>query len=199
MIKLALILVCFVILNSCSIFSPVKGPDHTYMITSVACPKTYGRSHLTLFVAPITSNDIFNTSQMAYTIKPYQISYFAKNAWAEPPAEMLQPLLVQTLQNTHFFRAVTTLPAQSDYVLNVQLLELRQNFLCQPSRIELKLRAQIINSVTNEIVGTQLFCVVRAAPCCNPYGGVIAANEATAEALAEIATFTVRTLFARRI
>lgn len=182
-------------LSGCSLLSPVKvGPEHVYMLTATSTPIVKRNSHLTLLVLPIESNDLYNTTLMAYTNKPYQLSYFSKNGWAEPPAKMLQPLLIQTLQNTHFFRAITTFPTQYDYALSVQLLELKQNFLCRTSVIQLKLRAQIINASTNVIIATKQFSLTRVAPCPNPYGGVIAANEATAAALSQIALFTIRSL-----
>lgn len=194
--KLILIVASLFLLTSCSsLLSPVKvGPEHAYLLTCTAHPPTYHRSHLTLYVTPIDALPIYNSTQMAYSTQPFQVCYFAKNGWAEPPAIMLQPLLVQTLQNTHFFHAVTTTLVQYDYALNVQLLELKQNFICKKSYIAMKLRAQIINAKTNEIVATKEFHVIRLAPCPNPYGGVVAANEATAEILEQVALFTVRIL-----
>lgn len=160
--NIMLFFVMVITLTSCSLLSPVKvGPEHAYVLTATCTPVIKRNSHLTLLVLPIESNDLYNTALMAYTNKPYQLSYFSKNGWAEPPAKMLQPLLIQTLQNTHFFGAVTTFPAHYDYALSVQLLELKQNFLCLPSTIQLKLRAQLISASTNAIVTTKQFSLTR--------------------------------------
>ena len=95
-------------------------------------PKKYMRPKILLISVPETI-PVYNTTEMAYMIKPYQIAYFSLNQWAETPAEMLQPLLVQTLQNTHHFKAIVTPPYSGhfDYVLNTQIFW----SLCKISRI----------------------------------------------------------------
>lgn len=196
--KQLFLLVIFSLLTGCSFFTVKTTPDSTYILSDLPkAPKSHP-SGLTLLVSPIETDPVYNTAQIAYTNKPYQISYFSKNGWAQPPAQMLQPLLVQTLQNTHFFHAVTTATLQYDYALTVHLVELRQIFLCQSSFVRMKLRAQIMSAATGKIAGTKTITIIRNAPSNNPYGGVIAANRASSDALFQLARFTLRTLKAPR-
>src|SRR3990167_9925224 len=92
-------------LTSCSMLSPVQAePESSYTLNTV--PKTgikKSRSHGTLLVTMPEILPAYDTVRMAYTTKPYEISYFANNRWIATPSQMLLPLIVQTLQNTHYF------------------------------------------------------------------------------------------------
>jgi len=185
------------LLSGCSVFGPVKGPTKTYVINTVPCAvHTKSKSATTLLVSAIESNAAYDTTQMVYSEHPYQFAYFAKNSWAETPAQMLQPLIVQTLQNTHHFHAVTTSHslAKVNYVLNTQLIELKQVFSPCKSEVHLKLRVQIMSAANFHIVATKEICVIEPAPQRNPYGGVVAANKAVANALSQLADFCLRTI-----
>src|SRR5262249_9060468 len=98
MIRNAIITFGIFLLAGCSFFSPVKTDSpNKYLLNRIpAVVPTKPTRSITLLVFAPETQPIFNTTQMAYTIKPYQIAYFSKNQWAETPTEMLQPLLVQT-------------------------------------------------------------------------------------------------------
>ena len=85
---------------------------------------------ISLMVLQPETNPAYNTTQMAYTKKPFEVSYFAENRWIETPGQMLQPIIVQTMQRTHHFRAVITPPfiGSYDYILNTQILEFQQDY-----------------------------------------------------------------------
>jgi cholesterol transport system auxiliary component len=51
----------------------------------------------------------------------------------------------------------------------------------------LKMHVQLINATNNRSVGSKDISIVEVAPQNTPYGGVVAANRATAKALAAIA------------
>ncbi len=177
-------------------FSPVKTDNYTtYVLDTIPCPVKKYNSHITLFVTPVEADPFYNTDDMAYTKCPHQVDYFAKNKWAETPARMLQPLIVQTLQNTHHFHAITTSrnAANYNYVLNTKILELRQIFIGKSSFVEFRLYAEIINPRTGRIIASKRFCVTEKA-CPNPPGGVVAANSAVAIALNQLARFVVRVI-----
>jgi cholesterol transport system auxiliary component len=128
---------------------------------------------------------------MAYTAQPYQIAYFVKSRWADTPAQMLQSLLTQALQDTHYFYMVGASPASGyyDYVLNTQLLQFEQTFSGHGSEFYITLRAQLIKTASNQVIATRQWTVIEAAPENTPYGGVIAANRATVKMLERVAAF----------
>ena len=44
-----------------------------------------------LVVYPPQTRPVYDTTEMAYMTRPYEIAYFSQHEWAEPPAQMLQP------------------------------------------------------------------------------------------------------------
>ncbi len=186
----AWVFLAMLLLSAC--LSPVKTEQTTYVINTL--PPSIAKKpqhHGTLVVAQMDSNAIYNTTQMAYSTRPYQVSYFAKNSWADTPATMLQSLLIQTVQRTHYFSAVgsPSMVGHYDYVLDTQLLQFEQRFYKSSSEVVVVVRAQITKAATNRITATKQFTVIEAAPFNTPYGGVIAANRAAAKLMAQIARF----------
>jgi cholesterol transport system auxiliary component len=190
---LVLMLVCFS-LSACSVFSPVKTEGTTsYVLNTLPSPSAARKPQrrIILLVPQTMAVQAYNTTQMAYTTKPYEIAYFAKNRWIDTPADMLQNLLVQALQDTHYFYAVVLAPAaaQYDVILNTRLLQFEQRFFSGKSAVFITLRAQLVRSSDNRVMASRQFQAMAAAPQNTPYGGVIAANQAAAKLLAEVVGF----------
>src|SRR4029077_11573392 len=114
---------------------------------------------------------------------------FAKHQWIAPPALLLQPLIVQSLRDTGYFRAVIASPqvALTDWRLDTQLFTLRQDFFPSNSQICLILQAQVVNARTNKVIAQRQFVAIVNAPQRTPEGGVTAANEATQQVLQQLA------------
>ncbi len=147
----------------------------------------------TLLVLPPDTDPVYDTAQMAYTTKDYQIAYFREHEWAAPPAQMLLPLLVKTLENTNAFRAVLTPPylGRYDYTLRMAILALKQDFTKEPAELVLSLRVQLSDGVTSKIIATRDLAVRESMRRNTPGAGVDAANDAAAKALQDIAQFVL--------
>lgn len=190
--RFACLLAC-VFVTSCSLLSPVNNePPNAYVINSTPhnVPH-YARGNKTILVATPETRPALNTTQMAYTTKRYQTAYFSQNQWTETPPQMLLPLIVQTLQNTHAYRAVMASPytGRYDYVLNTQIAQLQQNFTRKPAQLQFALQAQLVSMTTNQVVATKLIIVNQSLRNKTPYNGVIAANLAVEKALRSLAVF----------
>lgn len=135
----------------------------------------------------------FDTPRMAYLQQPHELGYFAVNRWADTPSRMLGPLLVRALEQTGSFRAIVqasgVVPA--DIRLDTELIRLQQDFGAQPSRIQLTLRAQLIDMVGKRVIAVKLFDEAENATSDDAYGGVIAANRAVQRVLGQLADFCV--------
>jgi len=182
-------------LMGCSMFSPVQRESQTtYVLNAPVSPVTpFAKQATTIQVFMPEASPRYNSTNMAYTSAPYQLAYFSKNRWTETPAEMMQPLMVQSLQNTHFFKTVGNGSALGhyDYILTTQLLEFQQYFNKSGSFFRITLRAQILRTMNNQVIATKTFSVTKEAPTPTPYGGVVAANQATAEILYQLTEFTI--------
>lgn len=136
----------------------------------------------------------YQTDQMLYIKTPYALSAFVRNSWIATPANMLFPLIVQSLQYSQVFHAIASTPytQQTDYRLDTQLFELQQNYLFKPSVVQLKVKAVLTHVEDNRIVGSAI--LGETIPCSQdtPYGGVVAANKATQALTEAIVQFVVK-------
>jgi cholesterol transport system auxiliary component len=146
---------------------------------------------ITLLVTVPDAAAGYQTEQMLYIKRPFELEPFAKNAWVNPPADMLYPLILQSLQRTNLFEAVTSnaYTLGVDYRLDTQLLSLDQNFLKKPSVLELSVKVVLTHVTDNKILASRIFNLKIPCPSDTPYGGVIAANRATEQFTANLAHF----------
>lgn len=196
MIRKLLISIGAITLSGCSLFTPVKiNPPTQYVINKVPAPIYANRKHsaAVVLVSQPEVNESYDTKQMAYSVKPYEISYFVKNQWVGTPARMLQPLIVQALQNTHSYRAVVSPPYSGhyDYILSTHILELLQDFTHSPPTLRLRLNAELIKTATNKTIAAKQFVIFQPMACIYPYAGVYAANIATMKMLDQLTRFTM--------
>lgn len=186
------------ILTACSIFSPIKTETSTqYVINMKPAYIPQGKtSSLNLLINKPRMSTIYNTTQIAYSEKPYQISYFVKNRWAETPGEMLYPLIIQTLEATHSFHFVGSSVSltQYDYIVNTNIIELQQDYAHKPHTVSFKMRVEIINAKTNNLVASEEFSAIQNISQDNPYSGAVATNQAVASLLTQLTDFILKTL-----
>ena len=149
--------------------------------------------HLSLLISQPDAIAGYQTEQMMYTNKPFELTNFAHSAWISSPANMLYPLIIQSLQKSHYFFAIASGPDadKTDYRLDTQLFELQQNFLTKPSMVQLVAKVVITHIPDNRVVSSRI--ITQSVPCPQdtPYGGVIAANKATMAFTAALSDFVV--------
>ena len=133
------------------------------------------------------------TEQMHYIQKPFELSTFVHNSWVSTPANMLYPLITQSLQKTGYFFAVASGPYldKADYRLDTQLIALRQNFLEKPSTVELVAKVMLTHIEDNRVVSSRVISQRVSCIKDTPYGGVLAANKATQAFTASVSEFVI--------
>jgi cholesterol transport system auxiliary component len=180
---------------ACSVFSPVKvtTPDK-YVLKKTPQVKKHQKAHRTLLVAPIVADPMYDLTQMAYSTTPYEINYYTQSEWASLPSKMLQNVMVKTLINTHHFRGVVTIPtyAQYDYILALQLLELKQVFVADHSYYQVKIRAELVNAKYSTLIAEKTVSVTKRTKEMNARSGVTAANQAVARAVKQISDWSLK-------
>lgn len=189
-----LTLVCLMLtLVACG---PVKKSiENEYQLTSYSAKK-YGNnpSKNTLLVVKTQAVGGYQTSEMLYVDKPFELMPFAHNAWIDPPANMLFPLLLQSLTSANYFHAIDATPyaKETTYRLDTLILSLQQNFLTKPSTVQMAVKAVLSRSSDNQVIDSII--VKTQKPCREdtPYGGVVAANEATKTITATITDFVIK-------
>lgn len=184
--------VLLVLLTSgCISFRGGSEATHTYQLslegTESEVHVADGNSPVILLNPP-QAEPGFETPRMVYLKRPYELEYFAANQWADTPANMFAPLVVQRLRQSGLWRDVVLLPSvmPGDYRFDIYGLALQQEFVQQPSRVRVTAHAQLVDLKRSTIVGMQRFEAIETAPSENAYGGVVAANRAVAVLLDEI-------------
>ena len=180
MIKVHVLLSLVLLVTACMpIHSPVT--NQYQLETFYRTDQRTTASSRTLLISLPEAMAGYQTEQMNYIEKPFELNAFTHNAWVSSPANMLYPLMVQSLQKTNYFAAVVSGPYvdKADYRLDTQLIALQQNFLVKPSSIELVVKVMLTHVNDNRVIGSRI--ISEHVPCTQdtPYGGVLAANKAT--------------------
>ena len=133
----------------------------------------------TLFVSPPEALRGYDSVKMNYSTQPFEVKSFAHHAWLGSPAQMIHPLLTQSLQNSGYFRAVSSgiYSDKTDFRLDSQLLMLQQNFTCKPSQMVLVMKLVLNDVKNNTVIASKIFHYHIPCPSDTPYGGVLAANQ----------------------
>ena len=181
------------LLSGCSALQPPRIEQPTLYLLDAAPALRARQPQLDLVVAVDVprAQAGFDTALMAYVREPHRLDYYANNRWVDAPARMLAPLLVEALERSGAFRAVLRAPhsVSADLRLDTELLRLQQDFRTQPSRVQLTLRAQLVDLKANRVIATREFDATESAPSEDAQGGVIAANRALAHVLGELIAF----------
>ncbi len=136
----------------------------------------------------------YDTAQMACHFRqPHELDYFAANRWADTPARMLEPLLMQALEQTRSFRAVVRSPGlvPANIRLDTELVRLQQDFGTRPSKVRITLRAQLIDVTDKRVLAVKVFDETDNAVSDNAYGGVLTANRLLQRVLDQLSDFCI--------
>ncbi|MEE4376169.1 MAG: ABC-type transport auxiliary lipoprotein family protein [Candidatus Competibacteraceae bacterium] len=194
MLLFAMVLVSWALTGCASNLLGNESVQRTYLLDAqLAMGPAEISTRKTLLVAEPRAEAGFDTPSIAYSQAPAALTYYTQSSWIDTPARMLLPLLVQVLEDSQAFAAVLTPPAlvPVDLRLDVNLIRLQQEFLQQPSRVRVTLRAKLIDMATSHILATQLFEAIELAPSEDANGGVLAAIRATERLLREIRAFVL--------
>jgi cholesterol transport system auxiliary component len=189
---LALLLCTQLMLTACS---PIKTQDsNQYTLGAFSDKKLVKtKTKISILVSQPEAMAGNQTEQMHYIQKPFELSAFVRNTWVSSPANMLYPLITQSLQKTGYFFAVASGPYvdRADYRLDTQLIALRQNFLAKPSVVELVAKVMLTHIEDNRVISSRVISQRISCPTDTPYGGVLAANKATQAFTASVSEFVI--------
>lgn len=133
----------------------------------------------------------FDNRRMAYLEQDYRLDSFAEHEWVAAPATMLAPLLVRALRDSGAFATVSEddQGIDTDLRLDTVIEALYQDFRVRPSQARVQLRVRLVDPAARRVLATQVFSDSEPARTEDPYGGVIASNQALGRLLPRIADF----------
>ena len=197
--SLALLATC--LLSGCSSFWPADVAQSTVYSFDDAKPIVRAGQPLkadapTLVLGIPRAAAGFDGPQMAYVRRTHKLEYFRENQWVDAPAVMLMPLVAAALEGSGAFGAVMQSPTgvPGQFRLELDLIRLQQEFTSTPSREHFTLRAHLMNSATRQVIAWHEFDATVPAASDDPYGGVMAANQAVRQVLDELAAFCSDTI-----
>ena len=183
------------LLAGCAGLSTPQGssPNIYVLDAQPAVPASLVKRDLVLAVNMPQVRPGFETAQIAYLQQPHELNYFANSRWTDTPAHMLQPLLLQALQQSSGFRAVvsTASAIPADVRLDIELIRLQHDFTAHPSRVQITLQAQLIDVRSKRVLAVQQFDAMENAGTEDAYGGVSAANRLVQRVLGQVAEFCI--------
>ena len=193
-------ILCLTLAGGCAALNATKTPPPAFYAlnnagmpapTAIPVSVASSPSTLTLLVSPTHAASGVTSQRIIYLRDAHKLEYFAHSEWIEPPARMLAPLIVAALETGGGFRAVVTTPsvAAGDLRLDTEIIRLQHDFQTQPSHVRFTLRAYLVEEKTRRVLDWREFDSVVPATSGNPYGGVVAANQAVQTALEELAAF----------
>lgn len=167
--------------------------------TAVSASAPPGRC-LTLLVTLPRSTPGYATSRIAYVREPHRLEYFAEHQWADTPARMLEPIVVQALLAAGYFRNVIAgrTPVEPDLRLDSEVLALRQIFENRGSRIEFRFRVEVFDLTQPEVLGERVFAITEPSEAPSPSAGVAAANRAVARLMNALGSYLAEVTRRRR-
>ena len=188
--KAASLAVLAVALAGCALFaSPGAAPPRLFALDPPrASARPRNAAAQTIDIAPPGARAGFDGPRMAYVTRPYELNFFARHQWVEPPARMLAPLLTEALERDGRFETMQgggSLDAALR--LETEIVALQQEFAAHPSQVRFTLRAQLLDPAARRVLASSAFEAVETAPSDDPYGGVVAANRAVARVVEEVA------------
>lgn len=198
-ISLVAVVLVFLI-SGCSalVSTPSPQPSTFYALNVVrgttpeqAVVRKSAPSAPTLMVSAIKAAAGFDSHRIIYVRQPHKLEYFANSEWTESPSRMLAPLVATALENSGGFRAVVSAPssASTDLRLDIEILQLQHEFSGSPSRVRLMLRAHLVEEQRRVVIASRDFESVARSASEDPYGGVLAANEAVQAVLEKLSIF----------
>ncbi len=182
-----------VLLGGCTLLAPPRPEPARDVLNELPPEIPYQPRHTAaLVVLPPEAGPAYDTVRIAYRQRPYQLGYFRDHEWAEPPAQMIKTLLIETLERTGAFRPILTEPvfASPTYTLRTEILELVQDYTRAPPVVKLALRFELLAPSGRPLASREI-TREQAMQAATPYAGVVAANHALASALAEAASFVL--------
>lgn len=145
----------------------------------------------TLIVNPVQAAAGYDSAHMVYQRQPSHQERFAYSEWVDTPARMLTPALMTQLARSGAFRAVVGTPsaAAGDLRLDVEIVQLTQDFSSRPSRARLALHAYMVDDTSRRVLAWRDIRTEAPAPSDDPAGGVAATSQAVRQALQMLSEF----------
>ena len=121
------LILCLVMLNGCGAARPSKFYQLTVPSETASVPDPAPHS-VTLLLGPITTPELYRDDRLVYTSNGEAMGTYEYRRWAEPPADMINDVLLRELQSSGRYEHISLLRSgvRGDYVLRGRLYDFRE-------------------------------------------------------------------------
>lgn len=186
------------LLTGCgSLLPPPPAPEQVYVLEAIATPATLQATaprEIVLAISTPRARAGYDTHRMVWVRQTHGLEIFARNRWADTPARMLAPLLVQSLQRSGSFQAIVpaTSSASAHWRLDTEIIRLQHDFSVKPSRVQFTLGVQLIDLATRRVIASAELEEIETASSEDAYGGILATHRALQRLLTRVTAFCAR-------
>ena len=192
--RLLATVLCATLSTGCALLTPVKTDTTSYVLNGMPAdlPRQTGPSGTLMVLVPETA-PLYASRRMAYSTQAFQIGYYNESEWAIAPAQMIQPLLVETMRGAGFSSEIasSSQSGRNTLTLRTEILELRQDFSLEPATFRVAMRFSLLREPTRQLVATKEMAFSEPIREKTAYGGVIAGNAAIEKMLRALADFAI--------
>lgn len=144
-----------------------------------------------LQISPVRAAAGFRSANMVYVAQPHRLEHFARHRWVDPPARMLEPLLVRAAEASGLYAAIGSpaAPIKADLRLDAELQHLQLVVEGGQHRLQVALRVSLISVTDGRQLAASNFDLEEISREHSPYGSVQAANRAVARLMDELTAF----------
>lgn len=187
-------LIALALTSGCSSILPSRetGAKNLYVLeTGAVSEPRFAPQGPSIQVSRIRTAPGYGGTAMIYVQQQHRLDHFLHHRWADPPARMLEPLVIGTLEASGIFSAVVSpdARARTDLRLDTEFLRLVRIFDGEQSRVDLSIRASVIDTDRAGVSRSRVIEVTEPVVGPTPYGGVEAANRAVARLLEKLGLF----------
>lgn len=199
----AWVFICLILsggLTGCTVASLVGANNEPAPVTHdllATSRRGLGRLAIQLTVNEPSAVDALSNSRIAIKPGPHEISYFGAAVWTDKLPRLLQLRLIETFENSHILRAVSTGSdrIRGDFGLAWQIRDFQLEVNSGSTQAHVRLFVKLIDEDRGLLVASKEFSAVYRAH----NDGVEAGVEALKEAFSATSIKIMRWLVARRI
>jgi ABC-type uncharacterized transport system auxiliary subunit len=118
----------FVVLLAASVAGCGSRPVRYYVLDATPAPTVASAPQVpvTLLVSRISASNLYREDRFIYANSEVQLNTYEYERWSEPPADLLQDLVINALRTSGNFRSVSRISSNlhGDYIVRGQLFAL---------------------------------------------------------------------------
>jgi ABC-type uncharacterized transport system auxiliary subunit len=179
MIKIIFISSIFLLFTGCTDVQLPAMKTFNLEVSENCCKIDKEKQHLTIKILEPATNKHLNTTSIYYSKNKYLLQTYKLSKWSDYPVKMILETISSKLDDLNIYDNIITshIYANSDYILQSELIDFKQSVIKSKSYVNLKIKVYLIkNDKTKKIISKVFQYQV---PCnsINAYAGVESFNK----------------------